>query len=99
MARTPVLVSLLIVSLQACTTGSSVNTAQQNRLEPFDRVADYDLGLQSLDRASSYVVNLSSEGFVWPTLSAAADTAFLEIHIDISHILMEARYIKLAISR
>lgn len=78
------LASLLVVSLQACTTGSAVSTAQQNRLEPFSRVADYDLGLQSLDRASSYVVNLNSEGFVWPRLSAAADTAFLEIHIDAS---------------
>lgn len=72
------LVFLLLVSLQACV----VSTTEQNRLEPFDRTDDYDYGLESLENANNYRVDLTEEGFSWPSLPENVDTAFLEFQIQ-----------------
>ena len=72
---------VVMAYLQACSS-PAVNSLQPNRLEPFDRKADYDYSLQSLERANSYAVSLNDLGFNWPALSAAADTAFLELRVQ-----------------
>jgi len=84
MNRLGFLATLMLMALQACTISaisSSSDSSPQNRLEPFDRGADYDYGLSSLEGASSYYLALSQEGFNWPALVTDADSAFLEIRI------------------
>ena len=79
--KTASIALLFLATLQACSIVPVASSARQNRLEPFIRGADYDYALPALERASSYLVELSNEGFSWPALATAADTAFLEIHI------------------
>ena len=73
---------LVLMNLQACTVNTTRDVPERNRLEPFDRLADYQYNLQSLERASSYAVDLNAERFIWPALGTEADTAFLEIRIQ-----------------
>lgn len=78
----------LLLWLHACTfnslSSSPSNSSAPNRLEPFDRNADYEYDLQSLPRATSYDIDLGADGFAWPRIVGEADTAFLEIHVQSS---------------
>lgn len=83
MNRLGFLATLMLMALQACTISaisSSSDSSPQNRLEPFDRGADYDYGFSSLEGASSYYLALSQEGFNWPALVTDADSAFGDSH-------------------